>query len=82
MTIFRIWVEWREGFLILFYAWRIQSSNCLLGQMVWKMVFEEFQDDYSVDGHLWYLSGMIKAIQGLQFALKTPISFMIKRKYG
>ena len=48
----------------------------------WKMLFEEFQDDYLVDGHLGYLSGMIKAILGLHFALKTPISFMLKRKYG
>ena len=48
----------------------------------WKMLFEEFQNNYSVDGHLWYLSGMIKAILGLNFALKAPISFMLKRKYG
>ena len=33
------------------------------------MFFEEFQNDYSVDGYLWYLSGMIKAILGLRFAL-------------
>ena len=46
------------------------------------MLFEEFQDDYSADGHLWYLSGMIKAILGLHFALKAPISFMLKRIYG
>ena len=73
----------KEAFLSLFFAWRIQSSCCLLRHMVWrKMLFEEFQDDYSVDGHLWYLSGMIKAILGLHFALKNPISFMIKRKYG
>ena len=32
------------------------------------MLFEEFQDDYLVDGHLGYLSGMIKAILGLYFA--------------
>ena len=46
------------------------------------MLFEEFQDYYLVDGHLGYLSGMIKAILGLHFALKTPISFMLKGKYG
>ena len=46
------------------------------------MLFEEFQDDNLLDGHLRYLSGMIKAILGLHFALKTPICFMLKRKYG
>ena len=46
------------------------------------MVFEEFQGDYLVDGHLGYLGGMIKAILGLHFAWKTPINFMLKRKYG
>ena len=46
------------------------------------MLFEEFQDDYLVDGHLRYLSGMIKAILGLHFALKAPISYMLKRKDG
>ena len=45
-------------------------------------MFEEFQDDFTVDGHLWYLSGMIKAILGLHFGLKAPISFMFKRKDG
>ena len=45
------------------------------------MLFEEFQDDYSMDGHLRYLGGMIKANLGLRFALKTPINFMLKRKY-
>ena len=46
------------------------------------MLFEEFQDDFLEDGHLGYLSGKIKAILGLHLALKTPISFMLKRKYG
>ena len=51
--------------------------------MVWrKMLFEEFQDDFPMDGHLWHLDGMIKAILGLHFALKTPIDFMLKKKYG
>ena len=73
----------KEAFLSFYFAWRIQSSFCLLRHMIWrKMLFEEFQDDYSVDGYLWYLSRMIKAILGLHFALKAPISFMLKRKYG
>ena len=45
------------------------------------MLFEEFQDDYSMDGHLRYLRGMIKTNLGLHFALKTPINIMLKRKY-
>ena len=37
--------------------------------MVWrKMLFEEFQDDFPMDGNLSHLSGMIKAILGLHFA--------------
>ena len=46
------------------------------------MLFEEFQDDYSMDGHLRYLGRMIKANLGLHFALKTPINFILKRKYS
>ena len=50
--------------------------------MVWrKMLFEEYQDGYLVNGHLRYLNGMIYAILGLHFALKTPINFLLKRKY-
>ena len=44
------------------------------------MLLEEFQNNYSVDGYFWYLSGMIKAILGLCFALKTPINLMLKKK--
>ena len=51
--------------------------------MVWRMMlFEELQDDYSVDGHLWYLSGKFKVNLGLHFALKTPISFMLRENIG
>ena len=33
--------------------------------MVWKkMLFDAFQHDYLVDGHLSYLNGIIKAILG------------------
>ena len=44
------------------------------------MLFEEFQDGYSMDGHLKYLGGMIKANLGLHFALKTPHQFYAQEK--
>ena len=34
-----------------------------------KKLFEDFQDGCLVHGHLWYLNGMIWAIQGLPFCL-------------
>ena len=46
------------------------------------MLFEEYQDGYIVDGNLCYLNGMIQAMLGLHFALKTPINFLLKRKYA
>ena len=46
------------------------------------MLFEEFQDDYSMDGHLRYLGGMIKANLGLLFALKTPINLCSRENIG
>ena len=51
----------KETFLSLFLAWFIQSSFCSWRQMfVWrKKSFVEFQDSFSVDGHLPYLNGMI-----------------------
>ena len=47
-----------------------------------KKLFEEFQDDCLMNGHLWYLNGMIWAIQALHFALMPPIKFLLKRVYG
>ena len=51
-----------------------------------KKLFEEFQDDCLMHGHLWYLNGMIWAIQALlqalHFALMPPIKFLLKRMYG
>ena len=47
-----------------------------------KKLFEEFQDGCLVHGHLWYLNGMVWAIQGLRFALMPPIKFLLKRLYG
>ena len=44
------------------------------------MLFEEFQDGFFVDSHLGYLNGMIKAILGLHFALKTPHQFYCSRE--
>ena len=72
----------KEAFLSLCFPWRIISSFCSWRHMAQrKMLFEEFQEDYSMDGHLWYLGGLIKANLGLRFALKTSINFMLKRKY-
>ena len=71
-----------EAFRSLFLAWPIQSSFCSWGHIVCrKMLFEAFRDGYLVDSHLWYLNGMIEAILDLHFALKTPINFLLKRKY-
>ena len=72
----------KEAFLSLCFPWRIQSSFCSWRHMAWrKMLFEKFQEDYTMDSHIWYLGGMIKANLGFHFALKTPINFMLKRKY-
>ena len=50
--------------------------------MVWRrMLFGEFQDGFKVDVDLIHLKGMIQAILGLHFALKTPINFRLKRTY-
>ena len=35
------------------------SGFCSRGHMVLKNLFEEFQDDCLMNGHLWYLNGMI-----------------------
>ena len=46
------------------------SGFCLRGHMVLKKkLLEEFQDGCLMHGHLWYLNGMIWAIQALHFAL-------------
>ena len=43
---------------------------CSRGHMVLKKkLLEEFQDGCLMHGHLWYLTGMIWAIQALHFAL-------------
>ena len=43
---------------------------CSRGHMVLKKkLLEEFQDGCLMHGHLWYLNGMIWAIQALYFAL-------------
>ena len=34
-----------------------------------KKLFEEFKDVCLMHGHVWYLNGIIWAIQGLRFAL-------------
>ena len=47
-----------------------------------KKLFEEFQDDCLMNGYLWYLNGMIWAIQALHFALMPPIKFLLARVYG
>ena len=45
------------------------------------MLFGEFQIGFKVDVDLIHLKGMIQAILGLHFALKTPINFRLKRTY-
>ena len=46
------------------------------------MLFDEFQDVYSVDSHLSYLNGMIKAFLDLHFASKTPIILCSRGNIG
>ena len=43
------------------FAWPLSSSFCSIGHMVWKMIFEEFQDGCSLLDPLWHLNGMISA---------------------
>ena len=43
--------------------------------MVWKMMFEEFQDGCLVIGNLLYANGMILAVSESLCCMKPPSSF-------
>ena len=50
--------------------------------MVWKIMFEEFQDGCSMMDPLWHLNGMISAVADPLCCMKPSIMFLIKRIYG
>ena len=70
-------------FLCILSACCLPSSFCSRGYIVWKIIiFEEFQDDCLVLGHLWYVNGMILAISESPCCWKPSIKFLLKRIYG
>ena len=50
--------------------------------MVWKIMFEEFQDGCSMMDPLWHLNGMVSAVAEPLCCMKPSIKFLIKRIYG
>ena len=60
MPFFDIWKEMFEPFWI-YFAWPFPSGFCSRGHMVWKMMFEEFQDCCSMLDPIWHLNGIIIA---------------------
>ena len=51
--------------------------------MVWKkMLVEEFQNGFLVQGNLLYANGMIKAISESPCCRKPFTKFLLKRIYG
>ena len=82
MTIFDILVEWKKHLLV--YLWSDLSHQVSAHEdMVWrKILFDAFQDGYLVDGYLWYLNKIIKAILVLHLPWRLPSILCWKENMG
>ena len=73
-----IWIKW----VYLFWA-SMLPGFCSRDHMVFKKkLFKEFQDDCFMHGHLWYMNGLIWAIQCHLFVLVYAyINIWIGKRY-
>ena len=62
-------------FFDIWKVWCLSSSFCSRGHIVWKMMFEDFQDSCSMLHPLWHLNGMISAFLCKLSAFCLPSSF-------
>ena len=80
LSISGIWMEW----FYLFWVSMLHPNKFLLkGIYGLEDVFAlRIPNCLFMHDHLWYLNGMIWAIQALHFVLMPPIKFLLKRMYG